>query len=543
MDRDPAADQARLSAILAEARAAHHEQAIAQARAALAEGLEHPLLLNLAALGLEREGRTAEAEPLLRRAVQIAPRDLGCRNALGLCLLALERAPEALEQFDAAIGLDPALGHLHANRGNALRALGALAAAQTSYERAVELDAAQAMALAGLASIACRRGAYGEARSWADRALALAPGLAEGLMSLAAAEFGERQLGRAEARLQELLDGRGLSDVERAYGQGLLGDVLDAEGRYEEAFAAYTRCNEALRRRYAGRFASALEYAEALTGWLDRAAAGEPARLAPGAQAAPSAPAKDHVFIIGFPRSGTRLLSVILEGHPQVATLVERECLLEAVLEFMRRPEDVGRLWAASPQTLEHFRAAYWRRVGAAGLDPSGKVFVDCCALNTLKLPLIVRLFPTAKILFACRDPRDIVLSSFRNRLAMSAPAYELLTIEGAARYYAALMQLLIGCTSLLGLEACLVRHEDVVTGFTREMRRVCEFLGLEWHPAMRDFALRARERDEPAPNLAQWIHNLGTEGIGLWRHYRSVLEPVRALLEPWVQRFYYDPD
>ena len=541
MDRNPAADQARLSAILAAARAAHHEEAIEQARAALADGLEHPLLLNLAALGLEREGRGAEAETLLRRAVQIAPGDIGCRNALGLCLLALERAPEALEQFDAAIALDPTLAHLHANRASALRAFGAIAAAGASYERAVGLDGTQALALAGLSSIACRRGAYDEARSWAQKALAVAPGLREGIMSLAAAEFGERQIGAAEARLRELLDQKRLSGVERAYVEGLLGDVLDAEGRYEEAFAVYTSCNEALRHHYAGRFASARNYAEALGGWLDRTAANKPA--VPSVHAAQNGPAKDHVFIIGFPRSGTRLLGVILEGHPQVVTLVERECLLDAVLEFMRRPEDLDRLWGAPPQMLEHFRAAYWRRVAAAGVDPTGKVFVDCCALNTLKLPLIVRLFPTAKILFACRDPRDVVLSSFRNRLAMSAPTYELLTVEGAARYYAAVMRLLIGFTSLLSLEACLVRHEDVVNGFAREMRRVCEFLGLQWHPAMRDFALRARERDEPAPSLAQWVHSLGTEGVGLWRHYRGALEPVRAVLEPWVKRFYYDPD
>ena len=541
MHQDPAANQERLSAILADARAGHHDQAIAQARAALADGLEHPLLLNLAALGLEREGRGTEAEALLRRAVQIAPGDLGCRNALGLCLLGLDRAPEALEQFDAAIGSHPSLGHLHANRGNALRALGAIAAARASYERAVELDATQAMALAGLSSIACRRGAYGDARSWAQKALIAAPGLPEGVMGLAAAEFGERQLGRAEARLQELLERNRLSRVERAHVEGLLGDVLDAGGRYEEAFEAYTSCNDALRSCYAGRFPNALEYAEALTAWLDRAAARETARRGP--KTAPSGPAKEHVFIVGFPRSGSRLLSVILEGHPEVVTLVERECLAEAVLEFMRRPDDIERLWDGSPQTLEHFREAYWRRVSASGLDPSGKVFVDCCALNTLKLPLIVRLFPAAKILFACRDPRDVVLSSFRNRLAMSAAAYELLTIEGAARYYGAVMRVLTGFTSMLSLEACLVRHEDVVNGFTREMRRICEFLGLEWHPAMRDFALRARDRDEPAPNFAQWIQALGTEGIGLWRHYRGALEPVREVLEPWVKRFYYDPD
>ena len=64
---------------------------------------------------------------------------------------------------------------------------------------------------------------------------------------------------------------------------------------------------------------------------------------------------------------------------------------------------------------------------GEAGIDVAGKVFVDKHPLNTLKLPLIARLFPHAKILFACRDPRDVMLSCFRHRFQMSAPIYELL--------------------------------------------------------------------------------------------------------------------
>ena len=54
--------------------------------------------------------------------------------------------------------------------------------------------------------------------------------------------------------------------------------------------------------------------------------------------------------------------------------------------------------------------------------------------LNTVLLPLVAKLFPDAKILFALRDPRDVVLSCFRRRFGMSPQMYDFLTLEGAAR-------------------------------------------------------------------------------------------------------------
>jgi tetratricopeptide (TPR) repeat protein len=531
-------DQGVLTAILADARAGRHAEAIARAREVLSAGHEHPLILNLAALGLEQEGRPAEAEPLLRRAVAAAPRDIGCRNALGLCLLKLARAREALEQFEAVLGLDPALAYAHINRGNALQALGAVGAAQECYERALQLDGRQAMALAGLANIECGRGAYREARVWAGKALAILPGLVDAQATLAAAEHGEGELGGAEARVGELLARADLTDLQRIHVQGLLGDILDSVGRHEEAFAAYSRCNEMLQTLHAGRFESALDYARGLAAWLERSAL--PAQDARSADSAGPAAAREHIFVVGFPRSGTALLEVVLAGHPEVVSLAERECLVDAVHELMPRADALERLARVSGATLERLRSAYWGRVAAAGVAVAGKVLVDGCALNSLKLPLIARLFPRAKVIFACRDPRDLVLSCFCHRFGMSAPTYELLTVDGTARYYDAVTRVLLAATNRLPLEVCLVRHEDLVTAFAREMVRVCQFLALEWHPAMGDFALRSRERGEAAPRMDELLRGIGTEGLGRWRHYSRQLEPVRALLEPWVKRFYY---
>jgi hypothetical protein len=293
-----------------------------------------------------------------------------------------------------------------------------------------------------------------------------------------------------------------------------------------------------LQSTHAERFAtspSALEYVRTLMRYFEQ--------VPPQDYASPpahAADARDHVFLLGFPRSGTTLIEVVLEGHPNVASLEEDELLIDAVREFMRAPTDLDRLMRADQSALEPWRATYWRRLDAAGVGVRGKMFVDKHPLNTLKLPLIARLFPHAKILFACRDPRDVVLSCFRHRFRMSAPFYEFLSLQGAARYYDAVMALAVSLTRALRLDMCLVRHEDVVNDFPREMKRICAYLNLGWVPAMGDFALRARYRATLTPSTAQLVRGLNTEGLGHWRRYQKELAPVLSMLDPWVKRFLY---
>lgn len=542
MARDAAVDLETLRLIHTKAQSGLHAEASELAQAALADGLEHPLLLNLVALKLEQSGEPAAAEKYLQQAVKIAPRDIGVRNALGLCLMRLERPAEALAQFDALLTLDSSLPFGHASLGDAFFALGLVAEAEASYRRALTMDPNQGAALVGLAQIANGRGAYADARQWAERALAVMPGAPAAVMSVARAELGVRQLATAETRLRSLLGDGQLTPLERVYATGVLGDVLDAKDYTDEAFATYTACNEMLRTIHAGRYLganNALLFVQSMSEYFIRARPERWASRAPPDDRHTGAAA--HVFVLGFPRSGTTLLEVVLEGHPNVVSLEENESMIEAVDEFMGDANDLDRLAIAPQSALQRLRARYWQRVAVAGVDVLGKMFVDKNPLNSLKLPLIARLFPDAKILLACRDPRDVVLSCFRHRFGMSAPIYELLTLQGAARYYDAVMQLILRLSSTLSLDTCLVRHEDVVTEFTREMKRVCTFLGLQWDPAMGDFALRSRNRGVLTPSAAQLAKGLNTEGLGVWRRYRAHMTPVLPVLEPWIKRFYYE--
>jgi Flp pilus assembly protein TadD len=538
MARDLETDMQTLNTVLTFAQNRDFERAAALAERTLASGFEHPLLLNVIATRLEQQGRFEDAHRLLQRAVAIAPADVGARNALAMCLQRLDRHQEAL---DILLRKHPNLSFAHANKGNALISLGLLGRAQQSHLRALELEPGNFIAMSALGSIATHRGNHLEARRWAQQALAISPGFPDAVLSLAAAELAEGAIAAAETLLQKLIMDPRAGPSDRARASGLLGDVLDASGRYPEAFDAYTTCNEALRQIHQ-RFAdgSALNYARSLTAAMASSAAAEWSTSAAPAPA--RADPLEHVFLLGFPRSGTTLLEVILDGHPQVASLEEHALLADGVRRYMRDPNDLQPLARADEIELRALRAAYWEGVRRAGADVAGKVFIDKHPLNTLKLPLIMRLFPRARILFACRDPREVVLSCFRRRFSMNSAMYELLTLEGAAAFYDAVMQFAFQVRPLFGSRWRAVRYENLVNDFEQEVAGICEFLNLQQVAGMADFAHRVQERERATPSTAQLAHGLIQSGLDHWKRYTASLQPVLAGLEPWVERLGYAP-
>jgi hypothetical protein len=325
---------------------------------------------------------------------------------------------------------------------------------------------------------------------------------------------------------------------------GLLGDVLDAEDRPRDAFAAYAASNAELKALYASQYAGAAEetpvgHAARLIAWFETA---DPAPWRGTQPARPrAADPKVHVFLVGFPRSGTTLLENVLAAHPDVISLEEKDCLAAASELYLTNVEGLQRLGQLSSGEAARQRDAYWSRVRGYGVEPRGKVFIDKMPLASVALPVVAKLFPNARVLFARRDPRDVVLSCFRRRFGMNASMYQLLTLEGAASYYNAVMRLSEVYRDLLPLPQHIVRYESLVDNFEATVRVACEFLGIQWNEALVDFATKARARGISTPSAAQVARGLNREGQGAWRRYREQLEPALPILEPWVRRFGYE--
>jgi len=526
--------ESHLRAAGAAMRAGNANEAGAIAERALAAGLEHPQLLIFAAYGRIGAGAFAQALPLAVRAVELAPHDLDALSAKAKCLRSLGRPAEALQAYAAAIDLAPDDAHLQFQYADSLESVGEIRRAIAAFEKAFALDPANADAATRAAFLCANSGAFAKARTLGLAALECDPGQIFASLAVALADAAGGHPIEAERRLREVLARPRIGRLARAQADGILGDVLDRMDKPQEAFAAYARAGEANRALFAPP-----QGAETAPMRLARIARFVEAMPARSAQASPVAAGRRHVFLVGFPRSGTSLMAQVLAAHPDVALLDEKQTLADC-LPLMESDEGLARFAALDGAELERLRQAYWKRATGFGVDPAKAAVVDKVPLNCEILCLIAKLFPQAGIVFAIRDPRDVVFSCFRRRFGMTRQMYELLTLESAASYYDAVMRLSLLYSQRLDISILNLRHEDLVRDFDTETSRLCAFVGIGAAAALKDFALRAQDRDITTPSAAQVRKGLNADGVGRWRAYAPQMHGVMALLEPWVRRFGY---
>lgn len=514
------------------------------ATAGIRRGMRHPAFHNARAIWFEERGRLPDALAEYRQALEMTPRDVTLLNAIGLCYVRCNRAAEGIAAFDAALALDPTSAVTLCRKAWAYDSIGEPKAACEAYERAVELKPDYAEALAGLASIAAREGERERARDYAGRSLAIDPHELTAIIALAMVENAEGHFAEAEAMLRNALDDPRAVSHTKAVLLGFLGDALDGQNRTEEAFAAYAAKSAEFRHLHAARMAAtppATKTMASLAAYLDSTPAGKWRRGEPP-KPVERGP-REHVFLLGFIRSGTTLLERVLGVHPDVVSLEERDSLKGLTEQFLHVPVGLDRLAALKGPALDGARSAYWRTVRGFGVEPEGKVFIDKQPLNTFNLPLISKLFPEAKVLFALRDPRDVVFSCFRRHFEVNSTMYEFLDLVDGARFYASVMNVGALCRVKLPLTLLDHRYEDMVADFEGRMRAVCDFLGMEWTGAMRDFSEKAREETIRSPSAAQVRRPLYREGVGQWRRYAKEFAPALPILAPWVKHFGYETD
>ena len=221
---------------------------------------------------------------------------------------------------------------------------------------------------------------------------------------------------------------------------------------------------------------------------------------------APTGPRHPPFFIVGFQRSGTTLLRLMVDSHPRVsvpldvvglwaryATRLDAEFGGLATDDDLRRlveallSEERIRLWDVElparrivssvaersfPAVIDAFNAAYAAAKGKGrwgGKDPG----------DMRRIHLLDEWFPEARFVHILRDGRDACLSL----VAQEFGPDDLLACADAWREEVWWVRR-IG--RLLGPERYHeLRYEDLVTDPESVLRPLCDFLALEFDPAM----------------------------------------------------------
>ena len=236
-------------------------------------------------------------------------------------------------------------------------------------------------------------------------------------------------------------------------------------------------------------------------------------------------------FIVGSARSGTTLLRLILNAHPDVAVPPESRFVVELydgnddvdTEDFIRRLSAHKRFqtWDIPVETVraevgQAARVTYADAIRAtfrAYASANGKTsWGDKTPRYVENLDLLCSILPEARVVHLIRDGRNVALS-------YADVPFGPKTVGRAAALWARRVMAGRDACPRIGKDRYLeIRYEDLVEDPAGETKDICAFLDLEFDPGMMDYTERARSsvlprasmynphvREKPQKNVRSW--------------------------------------
>ncbi len=248
-------------------------------------------------------------------------------------------------------------------------------------------------------------------------------------------------------------------------------------------------------------------------------------------------------FLIGFPRSGTTLLELTLAGHPEIAVLEEPLFVQDLYLEITKSN-------ASYPQCLENLdqkrieglREDYFKNSAGAVDLKNKKVLVNKHPLDTVYLPVILSVFPDAKIIFSARHPVDVCLSCWMQEFQLNNANINFLKLEDTIDFYSSCMDMWMHFHAHAEMDKLVVSYEDVVDDLEETAKKAIRFLGLGWSQELVDHTSTAKSL--PRVNTASYqqvMEPIYARSKFRWLKYRNQLEPILPSLQKYASHFGYE--
>jgi tetratricopeptide (TPR) repeat protein len=482
------------------------------------------------------------ARAVLRRATELAPKDAAIRFEYAKACyesLQTEEAVAALEGWQHLEGIDASM---LAGIGQRLMNLGEAQSAEAAVRRLAQAGPLDPRARLTLAQIYERTNRLEEASALVAQ-LAQDPRSRElgGELLATQAQLAQRRGEHAEAvtLFERCLDQR-LEFHTRHFELFALARSLDALERFDDAFATLVEAHRS-QVEYI-RLAAPMAYARGAPTMAITEYGCDPADVASWTDAAAPSTADSPIFIVAFPRSGTTLLELTLDAHPNLVSMDEQPfvqaALDDLVATGIRYPEQLGRV---SQAQLDAIRARYWQRAHRKAVLAPGQRLVDKNPLNLMRLPVIRRLFPNARIVLAVRHPCDVLLSCFMQHFR--APDFALLCrdLDSLAQGFRRTFDFWYAQAQLLQPAVSEVRYETFVADFDAQVRALLEFLDVPWNDAVLAPAARARAKGYiSTPSYSQVVQPVHQKSVGRWKAYEAHLRPVIVEVQPYLARWGY---
>lgn len=487
--------------------------------------------------------RFDEALDLFERAVERHPQNfvalIDASRALG-ARFEIARAEKIVDRLLAAAGNRSDIIHL---AGQTYRMIFRPDQAMRCFEKALAMTKEIPDAYLELAILYDRRHRLDEALALINECSRRSPDYLEAQLFKARLLRRMKSHTNAENLLRALAANESAHPVIRAQASAELAQHLDQHNQFREATAAMLKCKELMRQFEA----PALREADFVLRHLNRLANElTPAHFQRWSEQAKQFPQRKSAVLTSFPRSGTTLLEQVLDSHSGLVSSDEREAFARDIFPAMwlnaSTPAPTAEALDRAPtEKIAQLRDRYFNYMEAALNEPIGnRVHLDKNPPMTLVLPGFLRLLPETKILFALRDPRDVVVSCFMQFLPLNPNSVCFLTLERTAQRYANDMTVWRKLRESIASPFLELKYEDAVANLEREARRAIAFLDLPWEDSVLKYRERLKTKAVGSPTYEAVSQPIYTRAIGRWKNYEEFLQPILPILQPLIEAFAY---
>jgi len=279
-------------------------------------------------------------------------------------------------------------------------------------------------------------------------------------------------------------------------------------------------------------------------------------------------------FIIGRPRSGTTLLSTLFDAHPNVIIPfespvilqlsskylplkswseqhihrfindlfstrkfdrwnIDREALLDSLLKFRKHLD----FQSAIKILYLHFPSFF----------PKENILLpgDKNPIYSLFFKKIYHIFPDARFIHLIRDYRDNILSV--KKLDFEAPLTSIIAYRWKFSN-----NLVHRMSKLHPEQFYTIRYEDLINDPETNLKKLCNFLHIEYQPSVLSFHLYVEERikklsEEEARQFKKFHSNLlkpvNTSKSGVWKNdmKKRDVKIAESIAGKWAEQFGYE--
>ena len=255
-------------------------------------------------------------------------------------------------------------------------------------------------------------------------------------------------LDQAQAALREVINSPIAPAATKTAAFYEMGHLREGQGRYAEAFSAFTQA-KAIQKKEEARYVELWHERQAIVGNADLLPTHEDfARFAEAAQPLHDS-SRRIAFLVGCPRSGTTLLERVLEAHPGLVSASETSTFGHEVwgplLASLHAERRVGAMADAlrrmTNAQLKAARETHWSLLPDALEQPvDGRLVLDKNPSAMVILSVIKCIHPEAPVLVARRDPRALLWSCYTQPFKVNGESAAFFDLGTASTHIATMM-------------------------------------------------------------------------------------------------------